>query len=163
MARPSNGFQPVAQNRRARFDYEILETLEAGIMLTGSEVKSVRSGKVSINESYAGEMGGDMAGEIYLFNANITEYTEANQFNHQPTRPRKLLLRKRQANRFLGSIRRKGMTLIPLTLYFNAKGLAKIELGLGKGKKTVDKRQTIKEREWGRDKARLLRNNNKGD
>lgn len=147
-------YRVVAQNRRARFDYEIIETLEVGIILTGSEVKSLRLGTSSINEAFAGEM----EGEIFLFNANIPEYLQANQFNHEPKRPRKLLMKKRQLAKFLGAIRRKGMTLIPLKLYFNAKGRAKLELGLGRGKKTVDKRTTIKDRDWQRDKARLLRN-----
>jgi SsrA-binding protein len=155
MAKPENpdAHRTVAQNRRARFDYAILEIVETGIILTGSEVKSLRSGKASINESFAGEM----LGEIYLFNANIPEYTQANVFNHEPRRPRKLLLRKRQRNKFLGAIRRKGLTLIPLSIYFNNKGLAKVELALGKGKNVVDKRETVKERDWQRDKSRLLR------
>ncbi len=144
----------VAQNRRARFDYQIMETLEVGIILTGSEVKSLRLGTSSINEAFAGEM----EGEIFLFNANILEYLQANRFNHEPKRPRKLLMKKRQLNKFLGAIRRKGMTLIPLKLYFNAKGRAKLELGLGRGKRTVDKRNAIKDRDWQRDKARLMRN-----
>jgi SsrA-binding protein len=147
-------YRVVAQNRRARFEYEIVETLEVGIILTGSEVKSLRLGTSSINESFAGEM----EGEIFLFNANIPEYLQANRFNHEPKRPRKLLMRKRQLNKFLGAIRRKGLTLVPLKLYFNAKGRAKVELGLGRGKRTVDKRNTLKDRDWQRDKARLLRN-----
>lgn len=142
-----------AQNRRARFDYEITETLEVGIMLTGSEVKSLRAGKASINESFAG----DMEGELFLFNANIPEYLEANQFNHEPKRPRKLLLRKRQLVKFLNGIRRKGLTIVPLSVYFNDKGRAKVNIGLARGKKTVDKRNTIKERDWQRDKARGLK------
>jgi len=154
MSGASDQYRVVAQNRRARFDYEILETLEVGIMLTGSEVKSLRLGTSSINESFAGEM----EGEIFLFNANIPEYLQANQFNHEPKRPRKLLMRKRQLVKFLNAIQRKGLTLVPLKLYFNAKGRAKVELGLGKGKKTVDKRSAIKDRDWQRDKARLMRN-----
>lgn len=153
MSAPSDQYRVVAQNRRARFDYEIVETLEVGIILMGSEVKSLRLGTSSINEAFAGEM----EGEIFLFNANIPEYLEANRFNHEPKRPRKLLMKKRQLNKFLGAIRRKGLTLIPLKLYFNAKGRAKLELGLGKGKKTVDKRNTIKDRDWQRDKARVMR------
>jgi SsrA-binding protein len=153
MSSNSDQYRVVAQNRRARFDYEILETLEVGIILTGSEVKSLRLGTSSINESFAGEM----EGEIFLFNANIPEYLQANRFNHEPKRPRKLLMRKRQVNKFLTAIRRKGMTLVPLKLFFNAKGRAKLELGLGKGKKAVDKRDTIKERDWQRDKARIMR------
>lgn len=153
MSTPTDQYRVVAQNRRARFDYEILEAIEVGIILTGSEVKSLRFGTSSINESFAGEM----EGEIFLFNANIPEYLQANRFNHEPKRPRKLLMKKRQVDKFLGAIRRKGMTLVPLKLYFNKKGRAKLELGLGRGKKTVDKRNTIKERDWQRDKARLMR------
>jgi len=154
MAAAPDQYRVVAQNRRARFDFEIVETLEVGIMLTGTEVKSLRSGTSSINESFAGEM----EGAIFLFNANIPEYLEANRFNHEPKRPRKLLMRKRQLLKFLNAIRRKGMTLVPLKIYFNAKGRAKVELGLGKGKRNVDKRSTIKDRDWQRDKARLMRN-----
>jgi len=157
MAKETPTFKTAAQNRRARFDFEITETIEAGIILSGSEVKSLRAGKASINEAYAGEMGGDFAGELYLFNANIPEYLEANQFNHFPKRPRKLLLRKRQIKKFLGFLHRKGMTLVPLSIYFNDKGRAKVEIGLAKGKNVVDKRQTIKDRDWARDKARILK------
>ena len=154
MAAKVDQYRVVAQNRRARFDYEIAEVLEAGIMLTGSEVKSLRFGTSSITEAFAGEMNG----EVFLFNANIPEYLEANRFNHEPKRPRKLLMRKRQAAKFLSAIKRKGMTLVAIKLYFNSKGRAKVELGLGRGKKTVDKRDAIKDRDWQRDKARLLRN-----
>ena len=150
-------YKVVAQNRRARFDYAITETFEAGIILSGSEVKSLRAGKSSINESFAGEMLGEGGGTIFLFNANIPEYLEANRFNHEPKRPRKLLLHKRQISKLLGAIRRKGMTIVPMQLYFNAKGRAKVEIGLARGKKTVDKRETIKERDWQRDKARILK------
>jgi SsrA-binding protein len=143
----------VAQNRRARFDYFILEEIEAGIILTGSEVKSLREGRSSINETYAGEM----KGEIFLFNANIPVYGKANQFNHEPKRPRHLLLHKRQVHKLLGAIQRKGMTLVALSIYFNKKGWAKVALALAKGKNVVDKRQTIKDRDWNRDKSRILR------
>lgn len=153
MKNAENTHKIVAQNRRARFDYFILEEFEAGIILTGSEVKSLRSGKASINESHAGEMKGD----IYLFNANIPEYTQANQFNHEPKRPRKLLLHRREIQKLVGAIQRKGMTLVPLSVYFNQKGIAKVALGLAKGKNVVDKRETIKERDWKRDQSRLLR------
>lgn len=149
-----NTHRVVAQNRRARFDYHIVEELEAGIMLTGSEVKSLRTGRASINESYAGEM----QGEIYLFNANIPEYKQANIFNHEAKRPRKLLLHRRQVQKWIGAIQRKGMTLIALSIYFNERGRAKVALGLGKGKNVVDKRETIKARDWSRDKSRILRN-----
>jgi SsrA-binding protein len=143
----------VAVNRRARYDYTILEELEAGLILTGSEVKSLRTGRVSISEAYAGEM----QGELYLFNANIPEYAQAKTFSHEPKRPRKLLLRKRQAIKLMNAIQRKGLTLIPLSIYFNAKGRAKLALALGKGKNVVDKRESIKERDWSRDKSRVLR------
>ena len=142
-----------AQNRRARFDYFIIEEMEAGIVLTGSEVKSLRAGRASINETYAGEM----SGEIFLFNANIPVYEQANQFTHEPKRPRKLLLHKRQVNKLIGAIQRKGMTLVALSVYFNDKGRAKVQLGLAKGKNVVDKRETIKERDWNREKSRILK------
>ncbi len=145
--------QLVAQNRRARHDYFIEESLEAGAMLVGTEVKSLRLGRASIVESYAGEKDGD----IYLFNANIPEYPAASQFNHEPKRPRKLLMHRRERARLLNAIRRDGMTLVPLNLYFNARGIAKVELGLARGKKNIDKRQAIKAADWKRQKARLLR------
>lgn len=156
MSKKSNkadAHRTVSLNRRARFDYAILEVVEAGLMLTGSEVKSLRSGKASINESFAGEM----KGELYLFNANIPEYTQANTFNHEPKRPRKLLLHRRQVNKFMGAVQRKGLTLVALSVYFNEKGRAKVELALAKGKNVVDKRETIKERDWKRDQSRILR------
>jgi len=153
---PEN-YKVAAQNKRARFDYEILETLQVGIVLTGSEVKSLRLGKGSIAEAHAGEM----QGELYLFNANIPEYKQANQFNHEPKRPRKLLLRKKELNKLLGAIRKKGLTIVPLVMYFNHRGLVKLEIALGRGKNTVDKRETIKERDWKRDQHRILRNRNK--
>lgn len=143
----------VALNKRARFDYFIEETIEAGIMLFGSEVKSLRQGKGSIVESYAS----DEEDELFLLNAFIPEYNEANRFNHNPKRPRKLLVRRRELDRLLTSIRRKGMTLIPLSLYFNERGMAKLELGLASGKKKSDKRETEKERDWQREKGRLIR------
>jgi SsrA-binding protein len=143
----------VAQNRRARFDYFIEETMEAGLMLTGSEVKSLRSGKASIVESYATEEGG----AIWLINAHIPEYPGAKHFGHTPRRHRKLLLRKREIERLSGSLKREGITLVPLEIYFNERGIAKLWLGLAKGKKKVDKRETIKARDWQRDKARLMR------
>jgi SsrA-binding protein len=146
-------YKIAADNRKARYNYEIIETVEAGVMLTGTEVKSLRGGKATIGESYAGPMGT----ELFLFNANIPEYLEANRFNHQPKRPRKLLLHRRQVNKLMGAIQREGMTLIALKVYFNEKGRAKVELGLGKGKKNYDKRETEKTRDWNRDKARLMR------
>jgi SsrA-binding protein len=147
----------VALNKKARFDYFIVEAFEAGIVLYGSEVKSLRQGKSSIAESYASDEGGD---ELFLINAFIPEYSGATRFNHEPRRSRKLLLRRRELNRFLGQVRKKGMTLVPLSLYFNERGIAKVELGLASGKKQMDKRQTEKERDWKREKGRLLRNKN---
>ncbi len=147
----------IAVNRKARFDYQILETFEAGIILKGSEVKSLRLGRASINEAFAGEISMDGHVGLYLMNANISEYSGANQFNHEPKRPRQLLIRKRQMNKLLGDLKRKGITIVPLSLYFNAKGFVKVEIGVAKGRKTVDKRAAIKERDWQRDKARLLR------
>lgn len=146
-------YKIAADNRKARYNYEIIDTLEAGVMLTGTEVKSLRSGKATIGESYAGPM----RGELFLFNANIPEYLEANRFNHQPKRPRKLLLHRRQVDKLLAAVQREGMTLVALKVYFNDKGRAKVELGLGKGKKNYDKRETEKKRDWNRDKARLMR------
>jgi SsrA-binding protein len=146
-------FKIVAENRKARFNYEIGEKFEAGIALTGSEVKSLRSGKAAIAESYADAR----RGEIWLINSNITEYLQAGRFNHTPKRPRKLLLHKRQINKLIGAVERDGMTLVPLKLYFNDKGRAKVELALAKGKKLHDKRETEKKRDWDREKGRLLR------
>lgn len=143
----------VAENRKARFNYDIEERLEAGIQLTGSEVKSLRTGKAIIAESYASDEGG----EIYLINAHIAEYAQARRDGHAPTRPRKLLLHKREIDKLLGAIQRQGMTLVPLRLYFNARGIAKVELGLARGKKIHDKRDTEKKRDWERQKGRLLR------
>ena len=143
----------VADNRKARYAYAIDETIEAGIMLVGSEVKSLRNGKSTIAESYAYSKDG----ELFLVNAYIPEYTQASRFNHEPRRSRKLLVHKREAARLSAAIQREGMTLIPLRLYFNAKGTAKIELGVAKGKKLHDKRETEKQRDWQRDKARLMR------
>jgi len=149
----AGGRKEVARNRRARHDYSIEDTLEAGLALLGSEVKSLREGRASIGESFAGEDRGELA----LFNAHIPEYKPAEPFNHAPRRVRKLLVHKRERDRLLGLIRRDGYTLVPLSLYFNPRGLAKIEIGLAKGKKTVDKRQDIKKRDWDRQKARLMR------
>ena len=143
----------VADNRKARHLYFIESTLEAGLQLMGSEVKSLRSGKANIAESYAHAKGG----EIFLVNSYIPEYTMANRFNHEPRRVRKLLVRKSEARKLASAVQREGMTLVPLRVYFNPKGRAKIELGLAKGKKLHDKRQTEKERDWARDKGRLMR------
>jgi SsrA-binding protein len=144
----------VADNRKARFSYAIEDTLEAGLMLYGSEVKSLRNGRSTIAESYAYAKDG----ELFLVNAYIPEYTQASRFNHEPRRQRKLLVHKREAVKLAAAIQREGMTLIPLRLYFNPKGTAKIELGIAKGKKLHDKRETDKQRDWQRDKARLMRN-----
>lgn len=143
----------VADNRKARFNYEFVETFEAGLQLTGTEVKSLREGKATIAESYASDEGD----EIYLINAYIPEYLQGNRFNHEPRRPRRLLLHRRQINKLIGSIQREGMTLIPTKVYFNDRGRAKVELALARGKKLHDKRATERARDWQRDKARLLR------
>ncbi|MDI4664748.1 SsrA-binding protein SmpB [Xanthobacter autotrophicus] len=142
-----------ADNRRARFDFEIGETFEAGVMLTGTEVKSLRGGKATIGESYAAQK----AGEMWLYNAYIPEYLEANRFNHETRRPRKLLLHKRQIAKLGQAVEREGMTVVALKIYFNDQGRAKVELALAKGKKAHDKREASKERDWARDKARLMR------
>ena len=151
-------FKVVAKNRRAKFDYEIIETFEAGIVLTGSEVKSVRNGHASINESFIGGM--ENSDELYLFNADIALYKQASYLNHDSRRPRKLLLHRAQINKFLGAIAKKGMTAVPLTMYFNHKGKLKISIALAKGKNTVDKRETIKQRDWNLQKSRILKNYN---
>ena len=148
-----DGIKMIADNRKARYAYAIDDTLEAGIVLTGSEVKSLRDGKTTIGESYAHAKDG----EIFLVNAYIPEYTKASRFNHEPKRTRKLLLRKREVHKLSAAAQREGMTLIPLKLYFNEKGRAKIQLGIAKGKKLHDKRETEKQRDWQRDKARLMR------
>lgn len=142
-----------ADNRRARFDYAIGQKVEAGIMLMGTEVKSLRQGRATISEAYAGEQNG----ALWLFNAFIPEYLEANRFNHETRRPRKLLLHRREAARLIDAVQRKGMTIVPLKLYFNDRGIAKVEIALGEGKKLHDKRQTEKARDWNREKGRLLR------
>ena len=143
----------VAENRKARHSYEIHETFEAGIMLSGSEVKSLRAGKSNIAESYAT----DQNGEIYVINAYIPGYAEANRLNHEERRPRKLLLHKREIAKLIGAVRRDGMTLVPLKVYFNDRGRAKMELALARGRKLHDKRQAEKTRDWDRQKARLMR------
>lgn len=145
----------VAQNRKARHDYTIEDTVEAGIMLLGTEVKSLRLGRGNIAEAYAGRKGD--TDEIWLYNFYIPEYGPARHFTHEPRRPRKLLLHKREIAKLLAAVSREGMTLVPLNVHFNDRGIAKITLGVAVGKKTVDKRQSIKERDWNRQKARLLR------
>jgi SsrA-binding protein len=153
MAKAERKLRVVADNRKARFNYFIDETLEAGVALTGTEVKSLRQGKATIGESYADTRGG----EIWLINSNIPEYQQANRFNHAPKRPRKLLLHRGQINKLIGAVERQGMTLVPLKLYFNERGRAKIELALARGKKLYDKRETEKKRSWERERGRLLR------
>jgi SsrA-binding protein len=143
----------IAENRRARFDYFLEENLEAGLVLTGSEVKSLRQGRANIAESYAAVQGR----EIELVNAYIPEYAGANRFNHEPRRIRKILLHRRQIDKLIAAVQREGRTLIPVKLYFDEKGRAKLELALAKGKKAHDKRATEAERDWKRDQARLLR------
>ena len=150
---PERRFKVVADNRRARFNYEIGETFEAGIVLTGSEVKSLRAGKATIGESYADTRNG----ELWLINSNIPEYSQAGRFNHAPKRARKLLLHQRQISRLAGAVEREGMTVVPLKLYFNEKGRAKVEIALARGKKLHDKRETLKKRSWERERGRLMR------
>src|SRR5262249_3354688 len=145
------------ENRKARHNYFIEETLEAGMLLLGSEVKSLRGGRASIAEAFAVERDG----ELFLINANIPEYEAANRFNHAPKRPRKLLLRKREVEKLRGRINREGMTVVPLSIYFNARGIAKCQLGVAKGKRQIDKRETIKKRDWQREQVRLLRARNR--
>ncbi|RYG95988.1 MAG: SsrA-binding protein SmpB [Alphaproteobacteria bacterium] len=157
MARPQHASfdkqKTVAENRRARFEYYIEDTFEAGIVLTGTEVKSLRFGEGSIAESYAEIKNG----EAWLVNSNVPEFSHGNRFNHVPKRPRKLLLKERELSRLHGAVERKGMTLVPLSIYFNGRGRAKVELALAKGKNNADKRQTVKDRDWKRDQARIMR------
>lgn len=143
----------VADNRRARFDYEVLDTLEAGIILTGTEVKSLRNGKAQITEAYVSPEGG----ELWLINANIPEYVQANRFNHDEKRRRKLLISAKEREKLVKGVERQGNTIVPLKLYFNERGLAKLMIGLAKGRKSYDKREVQKDRDWGRDKQRLLK------
>ena len=151
---PERRLKVVAENRKARFNYEIGDTYEAGIALTGSEVKSLRSGKATIAESYADSK----AGELWLVNANIPEYLQAGPFNnHAPKRPRRLLLHQREIDRLATGVEREGMTIVPLKLYFNERGRAKVELALARGKKLHDKRETDKKRSWDRERGRLMR------
>ncbi len=143
----------IAENRRARFDYYVEETLEAGIQLRGTEVKSLRAGRANIAESYASTE----KGELWLINSTIPIYPPAGQFNHEPTRPRKLLVRQRELKKLASAVEREGRTLAPLKLYFNHRGIAKIQIALAKGKKAPDKRAATKDREWKRQQGRLLR------
>lgn len=149
-----------ALNRRARFDYEIASKIEAGLVLTGTEVKALRAGHVNIAEAYAGPTRGG----IYLFNATIGEYAKAGvHLQHEPRRPRALLLHKRELDKLIGAVQRDGATLVPLALYFNARGRAKLELGIAKGRKKEDKRAAIKAREWQREKSRVMKNRGRDD
>ena len=143
----------IADNRRARFDYEILDTYEAGIQLQGPEVKSLRAGRSSLSDSYAAVE----RGELFLINAYIPEYREANRFNHETRRPRKLLLHRKEIQKLANAVQREGLTIVPLKLFFNPRGRAKVDLALARGKRAHDKRQTQKERSWQRERQRLLR------
>jgi SsrA-binding protein len=143
----------IADNRRARFDYEILDTYEAGIQLQGPEVKSLRAGRSSLSDSYATVE----RGELFLINAYIPEYREANRFNHETRRPRKLLLHRKEIEKLANAVQREGLTIVPLKLFFNPRGRAKVDLALARGKRAHDKRETQKERSWQRDRQRLLR------
>ncbi|WP_246681462.1 SsrA-binding protein SmpB [Candidatus Tokpelaia sp.] len=157
MKKPTIKRKILAENRKARFNYEILDNMEAGLVLVGTEVKSLRANHANIAESYASfEQDG-----LWLINAHIPEYTAGNRFNHEPRRLRKLLLHSKEMDRLAKAVEREGMTIVPLRLYFNPRGRAKIEIALARGKKLHDKRQTEKKRDWGREKARLLRQNNK--
>ena len=149
----ASGRKIVADNRKARFNYQIGETFEAGIQLAGTEVKSLRSSRATIGESYVSPEGG----EVWLINANIPVYLQANRFNHDPKRRRKLLLNKREISKLMGAVERQGMTIVPLKLYFNERGMAKVEIALAQGKKLHDKRESEKQRDWSREKGRLLR------
>lgn len=145
-----------ALNRKARFEYSVDEEIEAGIVLTGTEVKSLRAGKVNIADAYA--VGKE--NEIWLLNADISAYEQGNRFNHEARRPRKLLLHRKQISKLLGKLKVRGVTLVPLSLYFNSRGIAKVKLGVATGKKQYEKRDTIKKRDWERDKSRIMRNKN---
>ncbi|HWP25552.1 MAG TPA: SsrA-binding protein SmpB [Xanthobacteraceae bacterium] len=153
VAKGERPFKIIADNRKARYNYQIGETFEAGLVLTGSEVKSMRAGRASIAEAYAAARDG----ELWLYNSNVAEYTQAGRFNHFPKRPRKLLLHRRQINKLIGAVEREGMTLVPLKLYFNDKGRAKVEIALARGKKLHDKRETERKRSWERERGRLMR------
>ncbi len=149
---------PIAENRRARYDYEITDTLEAGIVLTGTEVKSLRIGKAQITEAYASPE----RGELWLINSHIPEYLQANRFNHEEKRPRKLLVKKKDLARLSQDVERAGNTIVPLKLYFNEQGRAKLLIGVGKGEKSFDKRETERNRDWNRDKSRIMKEGGRG-
>lgn len=145
--------KPIAENRRARYEYSIEETFEAGLMLVGTEVKALRLVQANIAESYVAVENE----EVFLINANFPIYEPASQFNHKPRRPRKLLLKQKEIGKLMGAVQRKGRTIVPLKLYFNGRGLVKILIGIGMGKKLIDKRQTQKTRDWNKQKARLMK------
>lgn len=151
--KPQSKSKVIAENRRARFDYFLEDNIEAGIQLLGTEIKALRDGRANIAESYAAVEGR----EIVLINADIPPYKQANRFNHEPRRPRKLLLHRKQIDKLMGAVQRDGQTIIPLKLYLNDAGKAKLEIALAKGKKLHDKREASAERDWQRDKARLMR------
>lgn len=153
MAKKASESRNIVENRKARHDYFIEDTLVAGMVLLGSEVKSLREGGASMSDAYASEKDG----QLYLFNLHIPEYKPANRFNHDPKRPRQLLIGKKEYERLLGAIKRDGVTLIPLNLHFSQRGIAKCLLGLAKGKRKEDKREAIKSREWDREQARAMR------
>ena len=152
-SRKEEGIKVVSDNRRARYDYEILQSFEAGIELKGSEVKSLRTGHTNLAEAYAAMKNG----ELWLINSNIPEYREANRFNHEPKRPRKLLLHKTEINKLSNGVLKEHLTIIPLKMFFNPRGRVKVDIALARGKKLHDKRETIKERSWDRERARLMR------
>ncbi len=153
MARDATSGAPVAQNRRARHEFFIEDTIECGIILVGTEVKTLRQGRGNIAEAYAGQQGG----ELYLFNAYIPEYQSKVAWAHETRRPRKLLVHRKEMRKLLSALTREGMTLVPLDIHFNDRGIAKLTLGVAKGKKAHDKRASIKERDWNREKSRLMR------
>jgi len=149
-------YKEIGVNRKAHYDYEITDTWEAGVVLFGTEVKSLRNNKVSLSDSYAGLTADN---EVFVYQMNIPKYSMAKLTNHEPKRNRKLLLKKREIKKLIGLLKKSGYSLIPLKIYFNEKGFVKLSIGLGKGKRNIDKRQTIKEREWNREKSRILKNN----
>ena len=155
-SRKQEGIKVVADNRRARYDYEIIDTYEAGIELVGPEVKSLRGGRANLAESYATV---NKAGELYLVNLYIPEYREANRFNHETKRPRRLLLHRREIDKLSAGVLREGLTIVPLKMFFNPRGRAKVDIALAKGKKLHDKREAVKDRDWNREKSRLMREN----
>jgi SsrA-binding protein len=154
MAKKERAAQPSIFNRKARYEYELLGEYEAGIMLTGTEVKSLRAGRANLQDAFAVEK----QEEIWLHNLHISEYHGGNKFNHVPKRPRKLLLHKKEIQKLIGLLQTKGLTLIPLSLFFNDRGLVKVRMAVGRGKKAHDKRETEKERDWNREKSRILKN-----